>query len=99
MRMKNFRTIKEILKRNKKLLEENYKIKVIGVFGSYSRGDLNKNSDIDILVEFSETPDFFEFIRLEKFLEGLLRIKVDLVTRDALKPLIKNEILKETIYI
>jgi hypothetical protein len=99
MRMKNFRTIKEILKRNKKLLEENYKIKVIGVFGSYSRGDLNNNSDIDILVEFSETPDFFEFIRLEKFLEGLLRIKVDLVTRDALKPLIKNEILKETVYI
>ena len=97
--MKNFRTIKEILKRNKKLLEGNYKIKVIGIFGSYSRGDLNKNSDIDILVEFSETPDFFEFIRLENFLEGLLRIKVDLVTRDALKPLIKNEILKETIYI
>jgi hypothetical protein len=99
MRMRNLRTIKEVLKKNKKLLEENYKIKVIGVFGSYSRGDLNKNSDIDILVEFSETPDFFEFIRLEKFLEGLLRIKVDLVTRDALKALIKNEILKETIYI
>ena len=97
--MRNLRTIKEVLKKNKKLLEENYKIKVIGVFGSYSRGDLNKNSDIDILVEFSETPDFFEFIRLEKFLEGLLRIKVDLVTRDALKALIKNEILKETIYI
>jgi len=99
MSMRNLRTIKEVLKKNKKLLEENYKIKVIGVFGSYSRGDLNKNSDIDILVEFSETPDFFEFIRLEKFLEGLLRIKVDLVTRDALKALIKNEILKETIYI
>jgi predicted nucleotidyltransferase len=97
--MKSFKTIKEILKKSKKLLERKYKIKVIGVFGSYSRGVLRKNSDIDILVEFSETPDFFEFIRLEEFLESLLGIRVDLVTRDALKPLIKNEILKGTVYI
>jgi hypothetical protein len=97
--MKNLKAIKELVKRNKNLLEKVYKVKVIGVFGSYSRGDLSKNSDIDILVEFSETPDFFEFIRLEEFLKDLFRIKVDLVTRDALKPLIKNEILKETIYI
>jgi predicted nucleotidyltransferase len=69
------------------------------IFGSYSRGNSRKGSDIDILVEFSETPDFFEFIRLEEFLQNLLGLRVDLVTPDALKPLIKNEILKETIYI
>ena len=97
--MKSIRTIKEIIKKNKRLLEENYRVKVLGIFGSYSRGLSRKKSDIDILVGFSEPPDFFEFLKLEGFLEKLLGIKVDLVTRDALKPLIKQEILKEAIYI
>ena len=97
--MKSLNTIKEIIKKNKKQLEENYKVNILGIFGSYSHHNAHKNSDIDILVEFSETPDFFEFIRLENFLKNLLGIEVDLVTRNALKPLIKNEILKETIYI
>ena len=97
--MKNLKTIKEILKKNKKLLEWKYRVRIIGIFGSYSRGLSRKKSDIDILVGFSEPPDFFEFLKLEGFLEKLLGIKVDLVTRDALKPLIKQEILKEAIYI
>jgi predicted nucleotidyltransferase len=51
------------------------------------------------LVEFLETPDIFEFIKVENFLRKLLGLKVDLVTKEALKPLIKKEILRETIYI
>lgn len=97
--MKSVKYIKEVINKNKYLLENIYKIKVVGVFGSYSRGEPRKRSDIDILVEFSESPDFFEFIRLEDFLTKLLGVKVDLVTRDALKPLIKNEILKEVVYL
>lgn len=98
--MKSLKSVKEIIKKNKKLLEENYKVKVLGIFGSYSRlKSHHRRNDIDILVEFSESPDFFEFIKLEEFLERLLGIKVNLVTRDALKPLIKKEILRETIYL
>lgn len=97
--MKTIERIKEILSRNMKILEQEYKVKVIGIFGSYSQGKSSKKSDIDILVEFSEAPDIFKFIRLENFLKELLGVKVDLVTRKALKPLIKDEILKETIYI
>lgn len=97
--MKSLKTIKELIRKNKSLLEENYKVKVLGIFGSYSRRASCRGSDIDILVEFSESPDFFEFLRLEGLLERLLGLKVDLVTPDALKPLIKNEILRETIYI
>jgi len=97
--MRSLKAIKEIIKKNKRILEEKYKVKVLGIFGSYSRANSHKGSDIDILVEFSETPDFFEFIRLEEFLQNLLGMRVDLVTPDALKPLIKKEILKETIYI
>ena len=91
--------IKELIRMNKKILEENYKVKRLGVFGSYLIGENKRNSDIDILVEFSETPDIFEFIRLEEFLSNLLGIKVDLVTRKALKTLIRDNILKETVYI
>ncbi len=97
--MKSLKSVKEIIRKNKRLLVENYKVKVLGIFGSYSRRNSHKGSDIDILVKFSETPNFFEFIRLEEFLQSLLGLRVDLVTPDALKPLIKKEILRETIYI
>lgn len=97
--MKSLKGIKEIIRKNKRSLEENYKVKVLGIFGSYSRRNSHKGSDIDIIVRFSKTPDFFEFIRLEEFLQDLLSMRVDLVTPGALKPLIKKEILKETIYI
>ncbi len=90
---------KEHLFKNIISLIKKYGAKKIAVFGSYARGEEKPKSDIDILVEFSESPDFFEFIKLEDYLEKLLGIKVDLVTRDALKPLIRQEILKEVIYI
>ena len=98
--MKNsIQKIKEAISRNKSLLEQTYKIKNIGIFGSYAKGSIHKDSDIDILVDFYEIPDMFEFIRLEYFLKKLLGRKVDLVTRKALKPLIKSSILRETIYL
>lgn len=91
--------VKEIINQNKTLLEQTYKVKNIGIFGSYAKGYTSKDSDIDILVDFYEIPDIFNFIRLEYFLKKILGKKVDLVTRKALKPLIKNEILKDTIYL
>jgi len=69
------------------------------LFGSCAEGFDTLESDIDILVEFSKPVNFFEFIRLEYFLSDLLGIKVDLVTKKALKPLIKNDILKQTVYV
>ena len=97
--MKKLQHIKELIKKNRALLKERYKVKRLGIFGSYSRGKAKADSDVDILVEFFEPPDFFEFIRLENFLKDLFGIKVDLVTRKALKPLIRNAILKETVYV
>ena len=91
--------IKDVLNKNKGLLQSEYKVKRLGVFGSYARGDYAQGSDLDILVEFYETPDIFEFIRFEEFLRNLLGIKVELVSTKALKSLIKDEILKETVYI
>ena len=98
--MKNkIQKIKETINQNRKLLEHSYKVKNIGVFGSYAKGDIHKDSDIDILVDFYEVPDMFKFMQLEYFLKKLLGRKVDLVTRKALKPLIKKDILSEIIYL
>ena len=66
-------------------LKEKYHIKKIGVFGSYRRGDYSPDSDVDILVEFSQTIDLFTFAELKLFLSEQLSKDVDLVTPDALK--------------
>jgi predicted nucleotidyltransferase len=92
--------IKRKLERLKPVLRERYQVETIGFFGSYARGEQNQKSDIDILVEFVEgnSIDLFDFIELEDFLTKKLGIKVDLATKKALKPLIREKILKETIY-
>jgi len=72
----------------------------IGIFGSFARGDNKKGSDIDILVEFKESPTLLTLIKLENDLSEILGIKVDLVTTGALKnKRIKKSIKKDLIKI
>jgi len=80
------------------IIKEKYYVKSIGVFGSYIRDEVREDSDLDILVEFSEPIGFFEFIRLENYLSEILDKQVDLISKKALKPVIKEEILKEVVY-
>lgn len=89
----------EILKKHKTDLREKYHVKKLGIFGSVAKGYAKKSSDIDILVEFSITPNFFEFIDLEDHLGRLLKKKVDLVTPKALKTSMKKEILNSIKYV
>ncbi len=98
-KMDKLKEIKETIKQHKRELEEKYRVKQIGVFGSHVRGEEKKRSDIDILVEFKEPVGLFEFIDLEEYLEKLLGAKVDLVSKKALKPRIGQYILKEVVYI
>lgn len=95
----NINAIKKILSENQAVISSGYKVKKLGVFGSVARGENKKSSDIDMLVEFSEPVSFFLFLDLENFLSSILGKKVDLTTRNALKPVIKKEILKEAIYV
>ncbi len=90
--------IRQILKNNKEVLEKNFGVDKIGLFGSYLRGEASEKSDIDILVEFKKPIGFLKFIKLENYLSKVLNKKVDLVTKKALKPLIRKEILKEALY-
>jgi hypothetical protein len=72
----------------------------IGIFGSFARGDNKKGSDIDILVEFKESPTLLTLIKLENDLSEILGIKVDLITTGALKnKRIKKSIEKDLIKI
>ncbi len=96
--MKSKEEILKILKKELPSLKEKFKIKSIGIFGSYVRGEQTKTSDIDMLVEFDASVGFFKFIELEDYLSEKLGIKVDLVTPDALKPLIKPQIMEEAVY-
>jgi len=83
----------------KAFLEDKYFVKEIGIFGSVAREDQQVDSDIDILVDFKNPIGIFDFIRLEDYLSKLLGSKVDLVTKTGLKPVVKDEILNQTIYV
>jgi len=87
------RTIKE-LKQN---LQEKYKIREIGIFGSIIREEEREISDIDLLVDFKEDADLFDLIGLSLFLEEKLHRRVDIVPKRALREEIKNSVLKEVI--
>ena len=97
--MKNVETIKRTLFEHKADLREKFKVKNIGVFGSYVRGEQKGSSDVDVLVEFDDQIGLFEFMKLENYLSDLLGVKVDLVSKKALKPHIGERILEEVIMI
>ena len=65
------------------VLAERYHVSSLGLFGSYLRGTQRPDSDLDILVTFSETPSLFRLVELENHLSDLLGVKVDLVMRDS----------------
>ena len=97
--MKTLDEIKNIIASHMEILKSQYRVKEIGVFGSYIRGKPRKKSDIDILVTFRKSVDFIEFLRLEEYLSNLLGLEVDLVTKNALKPYIGRQILEEMLYV
>ena len=78
-------------------LRQRFKVKSLGVFGSYVKGKQTEDSDLDLLVEFYETPGLLRFIAMENYLSDLLGVKVDLVMKDALKPAIGKRILAEVV--
>ena len=97
--MKSLEEIKQWLVQNKSLLQERYKVRELGVFGSYVRQEQTETSDVDVLVEFFETPSLLKFVNLENYLSDNLGVKVDLVHKAGLKPRIGERILAEVVYL
>jgi predicted nucleotidyltransferase len=98
-RMTKLDEIKKIINVHKQKLRDEYKITEIGIFGSYVRGEQKKRSDIDILVEFSEPISLLDLVGAENYLKKILKMKVDLVPKDDVRPELKEIILKETVLI
>jgi predicted nucleotidyltransferase len=97
--MKKVYAIKKILAQHKKDLNNEFAVKQIGIFGSYVRNEQTAKSDADILVEFDRPVGLFKFMELEEYLAKLLKTKVDLVSKNALKPYMGRHILNEVVYI
>lgn len=92
-------TTQKLLAPHRTLLKEVYGLRKMGIFGSVARGDASETSDVDILIELSRPISLFKLIELEERLEMLLKRDVDVVTVKALKPLIKDRILAQTVYV
>ena len=78
-------------------LARRYAVNLLGIFGSYARNTQRPDSDVDVLVSFTEMPNLIEFIQLEDELSSLLGVQVDLVLRDELKPRIAQRVTIEVI--
>jgi predicted nucleotidyltransferase len=92
-------SIRKKIKANMPYLREKYRVRAVGIFGSYVRGENGADSDLDVLVEFDESPTLLEFIALERHISELTGRKVDLVMKTALKPGIGEHILQEVVYV
>ncbi|MGQ4874771.1 MAG: nucleotidyltransferase family protein [Promethearchaeia archaeon] len=98
--MKSLEEIKKIIKEKQIILKKQYNVSSIAIFGSYTRGEGNEKSDIDLIVEF-EKPIGLKFIELADYLEKLIDIKVEIITLNALKqkPSLWKVIREDLIYI
>ncbi|MEQ8997063.1 MAG: nucleotidyltransferase family protein [Coleofasciculus sp. B1-GNL1-01] len=98
--MKTFTEVKDIFREYKPILLQKYNwLSELGIFGSYVRGEQNEESDIDVLIDYTEAPDLIELIDFEYYLSDNLGIKVDVVTKNGLKPRLKERILSEVVYV
>jgi hypothetical protein len=77
------------------ILKEKYRLNTIELFGSYARAEQSKKSDLDILITFSKPYNLWEFIDVKEFLTKKLHMKVDLVPKYSIKPMLKDQILQE----
>ena len=86
-----------ILEEHRGELVKRFGVKSLRLFGSVARDEASSGSDIDILVDFYETPSLFDFLRLRGYLEDLVARKVDLVTETGLKERARQYVERDAI--
>jgi len=91
--IKKLREMKDVLDR--------FQITSIALFGSAARDDTTESSDIDLLVDFAPESriGLFGLARLQMIIQESFKCEVDLVTRDALHPALRDKILKEAVHV
>jgi len=98
--MKRLEGIKKELIKHKEEIRKKYGVRILGIFGSYARGEQKKVSDIDILVKI-ESPIGLKFFELWDDLEAILGVKIDLLTVKTVKqkPLLWESIKEDLVYV
>ncbi|NET60146.1 MAG: nucleotidyltransferase family protein [Symploca sp. SIO2E6] len=91
--------IKQFLINHKPTIQEKYQITELGIFGSYVRGEQTEESDLDVLIDYSNAPSLLDIVDLEFYLSDSLGIKVDVVSKKGLRSRVKENILAEVIYV
>lgn len=96
--MRDLTSIKNRLKQLKPELQRKYHVNSIGIFGSAVRNDFTPESDIDIIVDFNQ-PIGISFIDLADFLEKEVQSKIDLISKNGIKPQYFSAIENEIVYV
>ena len=94
---RELKEIKGALGRLEGQIRKEYKAEIIGLFGSYVRGEQKGESDVDVLVRFLDGATLFDFVGLADFLEEKLSLEVDIVSERALRPELREQILKDVV--
>jgi len=92
-------SILSFLRLHKQEIEQRFGATKIGLAGSYARDEATENSDIDIIVEIQSANKFRSFFNLLYYLQDSLGNQIDLATESSLKPLVKEAILKDVLYV
>ena len=87
-----------LISQQRDFLRRSYQVSRIGIFGSFARGEERPESDVDVLIELEQPIGLFRLVNLENYLSSLLNRRVDRVTKPALKPALKDRILKDVVY-
>jgi predicted nucleotidyltransferase len=89
----------DLLRSLKGDLTSRYKVRRIGIFGSFARIESRPDSDVDILVDFNPGADLFDLIELSQYLEEKIGRHVDLATPRALRPEIRESVFRDVVYV
>ncbi len=97
--MKTLSEIETTLKEQMPFLQEQFKVKKLGLFGSLARGERKEAGGVDILVQFSEPIGAIKYLNMESYLSNLLEVEVNIVLMMGLSCSIARKVLKEAFYI
>nr|WP_286825031.1 nucleotidyltransferase family protein [Microcystis sp. LSC13-02] len=83
----------------KSLVKEKYYVSELGIFGDYVKGEVQENSEVNILIDYTEPPSLLDLVDLEYYLSDLLKLKADVISKNGLKGRRRERILSEFIYV
>lgn len=89
--------IRQQLQALKPTLNKRFKVETVDIFGSYARGEQTEESDLDILVTYSEMVDFLLIAHLRRYLRRKLRLRVDVISKEFLNKHIEAQVLEEAV--